>query len=76
MFTPKLEQHPKDMAPPPPRHRKWRKENYSLREIIRLHWRSTGLKHPGSRDQILKRNGKIGTRGNGKWTTDNTCPTF
>ena len=65
----KLEQHPEEW--PHLLHAKeMGKENYSLREII-AYLESTGLKHPGA-ETNLKRNGKVGTRGNGKWTTDNT----
>ena len=65
----KLEQHP-DEWPHFLHAKEMGKENYSLREII-AYLENTGLKHPGA-ETNLKKNGKVGTRGNGKWTTDNT----
>ncbi len=65
----KLEPHPEEW--PHLLHiKEMAKDNYTLREII-AYLESTGLKHPAA-ETGRKKNGKVGTRSNGKWTTDNT----
>ena len=65
----KLEPHPKEW--PHLLHiKEMAKDNYTLREIL-AYLQSTGLKHPAA-ETGRKNNGKVGSRGNGKWTTDNT----